>query len=500
MTSADRTHVVGREPSRNEGSRAADPAAARENMAHDNKARDNMARDDMPHDNRVRDLMAQLPPALVADPHPGFVRWVLHAFYDCVWMLVIVLASPWWGWRCLTDREFRAMARARLAWGVPRRASGGRRRVLVHGVSVGEVKGAQALVRELERARPDLEVVICTTTANGVRVAHKTYPDHIVLRFPLDVSFAVRRFLKRVDPVCVVLVELEIWPNFLRCANRAGVPVVVVNGRITDKSFGHYRWFKHLLPQFNRLTLLCVQDDEYAARFRSLAADPARILVTGNIKVDGLRTGRVEPAPELVQRIGPRPGQLVIVAGSTHEPEERLLVAAARAHAPDARLVLVPRHPERAPEIVKALETSGVRAQRLTELRRGETPDPSRPCIADTIGELEPIYGLADLVYVGGSLIPHGGQNMLEPAAQERAVIYGPHVHNFTAEAALLERAGAALRIASVEELGPALSTLLADGERRARMGSAGRAAVEAQRGATRLTLDALSARALLSP
>jgi 3-deoxy-D-manno-octulosonic-acid transferase len=146
---------------------------------------------------------------------------------------------------------------------------------------------------------------------------------------------------------------------------------------------------------------------------------------------------------------------------------------------------------------VRALESDGVRAQRLTKLRAGETPDPARPCVADTIGELERIYGLADLVFVGGSLIPHGGQNMLEPAAQERAVVYGPHVRNFTAEAALLERAGAALRIGSREELAGALRTLLDDAGRRDRMGSAGRAAVESQRGATRLTLAALSERAL---
>src|SRR6185295_5134667 len=166
--------------------------------------------------------------------------------------------------------------------------------VLVHGVSVGEVKGAQALVAHLERERPDLDIVICTTTANGLRVAHQTYPGHTVVRFPLDLSFVVKRFLARLDPVCVVLVELEIWPNFLRCANRTGVPVAVVNGRITDKSFGSYKLFKDLLPQFNRITLFCVQDEDYAQRFERLSAKRERILVTGNIKVDRLKTGIVE--------------------------------------------------------------------------------------------------------------------------------------------------------------------------------------------------------------
>src|SRR5690606_34329704 len=148
--------------------------------------------------------------------------------------------------------------------------------------------------------------------------------------------------------------------------------------------------------------------------------------------------GRADPGPELARLCGGRPGQLVLVAGSTHEPEEALVAEAWRSGAPDARLVLVPRHPERAPDVVRALERSGLRAQRLTELRAGlEAPDPARPCIADTIGELERIYGLADVVFVGGSLAPHGGHDLLEPAAQGSAVVIGPHVTNFAQETAL---------------------------------------------------------------
>ncbi|MBL8857493.1 MAG: 3-deoxy-D-manno-octulosonic acid transferase [Planctomycetes bacterium] len=440
---------------------------------------------------------AAIPPPILADPNPGVVRWVLHAVYDCAWIVVILLTSPWWIYRSFVDGEFRAMVRARLALGLEQRPRGGRRSILVHGVSVGEVKGAQALVRHLERARPDLDIVICTTTKNGLRVAHQTYPQHTVVRFPLDLSFVVKRFLKRIDPVCVVLVELEIWPNFLRCANQAGAPVAVVNGRITDKSFASYKLFKDLLPQFNRISLFCVQDQEYAQRFERLSAKRERILITGNIKVDGLATGRGERSAELVRLLGGASGQSVIVAGSTHEPEESRLVEAWLAHARDARLVIVPRHPERAEALVRTLEAAGVRPQRLTELRNGEHVDPRRPCLADTIGELEAIYRLADLVFVGGSLIPHGGQNMLEPAALERAVIYGPYVQNFTSEAALLERSAAALRIDGPAQLGPTLAALLADPARRERMGRAGRAAVEAQRGATELTLAALTERVL---
>ncbi len=422
------------------------------------------------------------------------MRWILHAAYDLAWLLVIVLASPWWLWRCARSGAFRAMARGRLGAGLPESRSVARRRVLIHGVSVGEIKGAQALIAAITRAHPDLDVVVSTTTDNGVRVAQKLYPGASIVRFPIDVSFVVRRFLARIDPVCVVLVELEIWPNFLRCANRCGIPVAVVNGRITERSFGHYRLFRHLLPQFNRISLFCVQDEEYAQRFEDLSAQRERIRITGNIKVDGLHVGRVDPGAELTRLLGGRAGQPVIVAGSTHASEERIVVEACRTRAPNARVVLVPRHPERAaPELARELGSIGESPQLLTALRAGESPDRSRPVIVDTIGELEQVYGLADLVFVGGSLVPHGGQNVLEPAAQGKPVLHGPFVQNFVQEVALLERAGASRKVADARELAAALSELLADPALMKRMSDAGQAAVQAQKGATARTLSALS-------
>lgn len=439
-----------------------------------------------------------IPAPIVRDPNPGVARFCLHLVYDLAYVVAITLSSPWWLWRCARSTKFRGMAAERLLLcdGPPERARG-KQRVLVHGVSVGEVKGAQALVRSLCERSDEFEVVISATTDTGMAVARKTYPDLPVVRFPLDLSFVVKRFLRRVDPACVVLVELEIWPNFLRCSNRLGIPMAVVNGRITGSSHGRYRWFKHLLPQFNRLSLLCVQDEDYARRFRELSADPARILITGNIKVDGLRTGPVEARAELVRLLGARDDQRVLVAGSTHDPEELALVDAVRARRERVRLILVPRHPERAELLVRELEARGERPQRLSLLRAGERPDPARIAIVDSIGELEQVYALADLVFVGGSLIPHGGQNMLEPAAQGRPVVFGPYVHNFVQEAALLERAGACVRVSGVEELAGVLARLFDDAAERERMARAGIAAVQSQKGATALTLAALEARCL---
>jgi 3-deoxy-D-manno-octulosonic-acid transferase len=439
------------------------------------------------------------PPApILADPNPGVLRWSLHALYDLLWLLAIVLGSPWWLVRCAAEPRFRRMARARLGDGLPpKRARGDRPRVLIHGVSVGEVKAAQALVRAIEASRPDLEVVVSTTTDTGFDVATKLYPSLRVVRFPLDLALVDRRFLSRVDPALVVLVELEIWPNFLREANRRGVPVAVVNGRITGGSFGRYRLFRGLLPQFNRITLFCVQDEDYAHRFEDLVGSRDRILVTGNIKADGLRIGPVEPGEDLQRTLGARPGQRVVVAGSTHDPEERLVASACRRAVPGARLILVPRHPERSGAVVRDVASLGNPPQLLSRLRGGEAPDPSRPVVVDSMGELERVYGLADLVYVGGSLVEHGGQNVLEPAAQGKPVVHGPHVWNFAQEAALLERAGASRRVEDVGALERALEELLPDESARTRMSQAGIAAVQAQKGATEVTLRALLARCL---
>ena len=378
-----------------------------------------------------------------------------------------------------------------------------RPRVLVHGVSVGEIKASQSLVAAL---RNRYDVVVSAFSDTGLQVARQLYPEVTIVRYPFDFFPLVRRFWRRIRPDFVLLMELEAWPCFLREANRRGAPVAVVSGRITPESYRRYRMFGSL-PEFARISLFAAQDEAYAERFRSLCGSSARVVVTGNVKVDGLRVressltddgfDRLVRDTGLDSEVGERP--LVIVAGSTHEPEELLFARAARAAAPGARLVIVPRHPERSGSVQGALAAEvpeEERPERLSELRAaGQQGTLRRPLIVDTIGELERLYGLSDLVFIGGSLIPHGGQNMMEPASQGRAVIYGPHVQNFLEETAILEKAGAALRVEGPEGLEEALRTLSADPEQRRAMGEAGRRAVAAQRGATRATLEALRER-----
>lgn len=424
---------------------------------------------------------------------------VLRGAYDLAWFTLIALGSPWWLWRSAGSRSFRRMVTERLCLRLPRLSPpppGGR--VLIHGVSVGEVKASQSLVAAL---RPHHDVVVSASTDSGLLVARELYPDLTVVRFPLDFRPVVARFLHCLQPTAIVLLELEIWPLFVRSAGRRGIPTAIVSGRITPASFANYRRFGPTLTQFSAVRLFAAQTETYAERFRALGAPEGRIEITGNVKVDGLDAAAREPDARtraLAQELGLDGARPVLVAGSTHGPEEVLVAGAFRAAAPGARIVLVPRHPPRVPEVVAALRAEGLEPQLLTDLRSGEALDPDRPAVVDTIGELERLYSLATLAFVGGTLIDHGGQNVLEPAARGLAVLHGPDVANFRQEAALLEQAGASQVVRDAAQLEAVTRELLGDPQRMEAMGTAGRGAVEGQRGATERTVGALYRHGLL--
>lgn len=426
------------------------------------------------------------------DPSPGLASRLLHAVYDLAWLVAIAAFGPLLRWRSRRDPKVWEFVRERLARAAIEPGDG-REVVLVHAVSVGEVKGVRSLVQRIETERPDLEVVLSTTTSTGAEVARSTFPGRRVVRFPADLSSVVRRFFDRVAPIAIVLVELEVWPNFQREANRRGVPLAVVNGRITERSFGRYKLFRRLFPQFDRVSLYCVQNEVYARRFIELDVGEDRVVVTGNVKIDGLPVGPPDPGAELERLLVAPDGRPLVVAGSTHDPEERLCLEGWRTHAPHAQLIVVPRHPDRTAEIVETYRALGAPPQLLTEVRAGERLDPDRPLVVDTIGELERIFGLARAVFVGGSLIEHGGHNVLEPAAQGIPVVTGPHTVNFRQEVALLLEVGAAIQRDDVDGVWREIAALLEDPDRCARMGAAGQEAIRQQGGATELTWRALS-------
>jgi len=390
------------------------------------------------------------------------------------------------------------------AGSVPPLDAGGRRVVWLHCVSVGETQAARPLARALLEEHPGLALVVSTTTLTGQRVAREAFGGQAerVFYFPFDWAWSVRRALRAVNPSAVLVMETELWPRFFRECRRRGVPVALVNGRISEKSFGRYKLIRPFIRRvLADLSLAAAQSEADAARLVSLGLAPGKARVTGNVKFD-IEEPEARPlTEELRRRFRLGANRPLVVAASTHAPEERVVLEAfgLLTDAPKRpRLLIAPRHPERFGEVAALLETSG-----LGWARRGAEPRASdADCdviLLDSIGELRAVYALAEVVFVGGSIAPVGGHNVLEPSLEARAVVTGAHTSNFKAiVAALLER-GALVQLPRAEgdeaarELARALRDLLGDEAKRRRMGESALAVLEQNRGATARTVELLA-------
>jgi 3-deoxy-D-manno-octulosonic-acid transferase len=348
------------------------------------------------------------------------------------------------------------------------------------------------LVGGLQARHAGLPLVVTTVTETGARVVRERLRASAEHRyFPLDLPGAIDRVVRAINPAFVVCMETELWPNLVRALHRRGVPVMIANGRLSDRSFRRYALVRRLLrPTLERIRTFAMQSEEDARRIVALGAPPARVVVTGNMKHDAA-------APEASdgdtwrQRLGLAPDRPVWIAGSTHAGEEELVLAAhalaRRAH-PDLVLVLAPRHPERAAEIAGLVHGHGWPAARRSAL--AGALDREAVMILDTVGELADLYAIGDVVFVGGSLVPRGGHNVLEPARLGKPVIVGPHTANFREAAALLTGSGGALIVRDGAELAGRLAALLGDEPARGRIGEAARRAAMSRQGAVQKTLD----------
>jgi 3-deoxy-D-manno-octulosonic-acid transferase len=348
-------------------------------------------------------------------------------------------------------------------------------------------------------------ILITTTTATGWDVARKKYPNCQISYFPWDFTWSVRNALRRVRPHLIVLVELELWPNLLRLAGKMQVPVVLVNGRLSERSFRGYLRLKPLLKSaLSSLRVICAQNDEYRDRFVALGAGADKVVVTGSLKFDGVRCDRDASAVRDLSALTPlQGGELLWIVGSTHPPEEDIalgIYTRLMQRHPQWRLMLVPRHAERFEEVSRLIRSRGFA---VWERASGETLAPSSAAasaageakpvlLLNTLGELSTAWGLADLAFVGGSLTRRGGQNMIEPAAYGVATIVGPNTANFRQIVDALIEADA-LRVAEDErELESIADTLMASDDLRRRQGERGRDFVLTQQGATERTLEAI--------
>jgi len=380
-------------------------------------------------------------------------------------------------------------------------------RLWLHGVSVGEIQAAIPLVAELQTLLPRAAFIISTGTETGQMLARKHfYPQGaLVCYFPLDIPWAVRRYLDYLRPQVFVGLESEIWPNFLSQAHQRGLRLALVNARLSDKSLRRFMKYKrYLYGIFNLYDIVAAGSLPDYQRFQRLGISPARLHLTGNLKYDRLLQGRDESRLQefrgFLQGTDTDPGRAggpVWLAASTHPGEEELVADAFQALLnpyPALRLVLAPRHPQRAPDLARLLSRRGLNCQLWTGLKSGQATRTSPVVIIDTIGDLFTLYGAADVAFVGGSLVPHGGQNILEPAAWGRVPIYGPNLQNFLWAKQIIEEAGAGIVVRDAASLARAVRHLLDQPGKREEMGRRAQAALVPHQGAARRQAELIAA------
>jgi len=419
----------------------------------------------------------------------------MYFAYSLLMFVAFVLLSPYFLYQAIRHKKHIGTLGQRLGFLPLTFNVDGDESIWIHAVSVGETLTARALAADLKSRYPRLRLFLSTTTIAGQQVAKHVQHLDGVFYFPFDWTFIVRRTLDLVRPRVFIMMETEIWPNLLRACRARGVKTVLINGRISSRSYSRYRLvrplFKRVLADIDRF---CLQNEESSRRAVALGANPSLVTITGSLKFDSLelpvpaaRTRTREPVLRFF-RVGPK--RPVIVAGSTMRGEEAALLRAfvrVKASAPSALAVLAPRHPERFAEVERLAVAAG-----FVTVRRSNLPIDSDPradvVVLDTIGELAQLYQVATAVFVGGSLVDYGGHNILEPAVFGKPIVFGPHMRNFKEIADLFLVNGAALQV-SPEQLDETLLSLLTDPVRRARLGAAARALVEANRGAKEKTL-----------
>ncbi len=406
----------------------------------------------------------------------------------------MLLTLPYWLLQRMRHGKYGAGLGERLGR-IPRRlvAQPARPTIWIHAVSVGEVLAISGLATELTKRFSQHRVVISTTTDTGQKLARTRFDEENVFYFPLDFAFAIRPYLRLLQPKLVVIAETEFWPNFLRLAHASGARIAVVNGRISDRSWPGYRRFRHLLTGvLQRVDLFLTQTAEDARRLVEIGAPPELVRATGNLKFDV----PAPAAPPIIASLRAAFQQAqtgpVIVCGSTVEGEEPLLLQAfinILASHPRAVMVLAPRHPERFGEVAELLNQLGIRFWRRSLW--GGDPILGGVLLIDTIGELAALYALADVACVGGSLVPRGGHNIIEPALHGVPIVVGNHTENFRDIVSLFQSRDA-VRVVGPAELPLVLMDLISNPAERAELGRRAAETIRAQIGATQRTMQAL--------
>jgi 3-deoxy-D-manno-octulosonic-acid transferase len=420
----------------------------------------------------------------------------MHLLYSAALGVALLIGLPFWLVQMLRHGKYRAGVSDRFGR-VPERLnlSQAKGSIWVHAVSVGEVLAVAGLITELRQRFPERRIYISTTTATGQELARARFGEEGVFYFPLDFAFALRPYLKALQPALVVVAETEFWPNFLRLADSSGAQVAIVNARISDRSLPRYLQFRTLLRRaLSHIELFLAQSEEDARRLIAIGAQPEHVKVSGNLKFDVATSNVPVIVGQLRTAMIAGGAGLVIVAGSTVEAEELAVLDAFRRvlqEQSNSVLILAPRHPQRFAQVAELVASSGMKFWRRSEWK-AEQAVCGGVFLLDTIGELGAIYQLADVAFVGGSLVPRGGHNILEPAMYGIPVIVGPHTENFRDIVELFRRAAAVVVVQDPSELAAELNKLLADPQKRRELGDRAADLVKHQAGATVRTVSEL--------
>lgn len=399
----------------------------------------------------------------------------MYVAYTLLYLIGLCLYAPRALWRMLRGGRYRRGLGERFGTVPERLLEVGGGVVWIHAVSVGEVHAAKGLIAHLTQMRPELPVVLSTTTDTGQTLAEKAGAA-ACFYCPVDLPWALAPYLDALRPRAVVLIETEIWPNLLNASTRRGVPVALVNARLSASSHRGYRRLGRPWRRIvGQLAVVCARTEREAARFRDLGISADRVFTTGNLKADALvLTSPVQMRQELAEQLGLNGNSPLLAAGCTIPGEEQLVLEAfraARAASPATRLLIAPRHPERFDQVAEMIAAAGFKCRRRTS---GGPPD-ADVLLLDSIGELPAAYGLASASFVGGSLVPGGGHNLLEPAIYGQPVIFGPYMQNFTDLAKEMREAGGGIQVQGADELADAWSLMLSDDTRRRKIGALAR-------------------------
>ncbi len=420
---------------------------------------------------------------------------------DFIYLLALIVISPKILYRVIMHNRYRQGWSERL--GKVRRNFPDKKCIWIHAVSVGEVNATKTIVSELKKNLPDYEIIISVTTDTGIEQARKLYGSELkVFYFPFDFSFIVHRAFKRLKPDICLLMELEVWPNFTSRAYRLNIPVVVVNGRISDRSFPRYSLVKFFVkPTFKKVSLFLAQNKEYAERFLALGGHSKTTIVTGSLKYDTAQiTEKVEGADKLAEQLNIANQQLW-VAGGTGPKEEKIILDVFKTLKQETkynnlRLAIVPRKPERFDEVADLITQSGFELARYGQIKNSQEKiaNQNTVILGDTMGDLRKFYSLATIVFVGRSLVPMGGSDMMESAAMGKCTIFGPHTFNFKEAVKALLLAEGAIEVKDEKKLCRTVQKYLDEPQFARKIAHNGQQVIKENQGATQKTVAAILA------